>query len=137
MIRLARGTRTPLGRLVGRVACAVAAGGCRDDGLGCTDLCPLPLPAPWVFRRRDSPTRGATSRERQRVALALTQNLLVIGLNYLYADRWCRMPLSPLWRQPNKVQRQSLDHVKLLAESWARDSAGVSFSSSRKGSLLG
>ena len=26
MIRLARGTRTPLGRLVGRVACAAAAG---------------------------------------------------------------------------------------------------------------
>ena len=87
MIRLARGTRTPLGRLVGRVACAVAAGSCRDDRLGGTDLFPLPFPAPWVFRRRDSPTRGAASRERRKRALALTQNLLLIGLNYLYADR--------------------------------------------------
>ena len=69
--------------------------------------------------------------------MQLIQNVLIIALTYLFAGRRRLPPLSAMWRRPNQVQVAAHLHLGVLARSWARDSAGVCLSMSRKGPAMG
>ena len=133
LLRRVRQSRTGFSRYVSRCVCAIA-GTSRSQYLPPgTDLFPLPLPYPDAHRNTGESPVMQTARQRQRLALQTSLNVLVLAMNFVYNGRQVPRSVQHAWRHPNASQAVVLRRLEMFSRSWARDSTGVSFSSSRKG----
>ncbi|CAK9020415.1 unnamed protein product [Durusdinium trenchii] len=106
---------------------------CRDGPQSSpTALFPLPLPsfapyAAWV--------PGGPRRKKRDLAINRALHVLVCALNYVYMAS-SFPPLDLIRRQPNKVQSQALENLRLLLQACDQDKPIHVESSGRKNLLL-
>ena len=106
---------------------------CRDGPQSSpTALFPLPLPsfapyAAWV--------PGGPRRKKRELAINRALHVLVCALNYVYMAS-SFPPLDLIRRQPNKVQSQALENLRLLLQACDQDKPIHVESSGRKNLLL-
>ena len=105
---------------------------CRDGSLPVASaLFPLPLPAQGVFARR---SRRRTQRRRLPHLVSVVLHVLVMGLNFVYADGK-HIPPDCLRRPPSEVQVSAFSRLRGLVRACAR-LGGTSLQPGRRGLQL-